>query len=75
MVWLSFLHYTSLCISCDKNLAEFLMLCFVLGALCCSFLSIKIYVCISIDLLFVNMVSKLRLFGEKVERDLELESL
>jgi hypothetical protein len=25
-----FLHYTSLCISCDKNLGEFLMLCFVL---------------------------------------------
>jgi hypothetical protein len=25
-----FLHYTSLCISCDKNLEEFLMLCFVL---------------------------------------------
>jgi len=54
MVWLSFLHYTSLCISCDKNLGEFLMLCFVLWALCCSFLSIKIYVCTWVDLLFVN---------------------
>jgi hypothetical protein len=30
MVWFSFLHCTSLCISCDKNLKEFLMLCFVL---------------------------------------------
>jgi hypothetical protein len=54
MVWLPFLHYTSLCISCDKNLGEFLMLCFVLWALCCSFLSIKIYVCTWVDLLFVN---------------------
>ncbi len=54
MVCLSFLHYTSLCISCDKNLGEFLMLCFVLWALCCTFLSIKIYVCTWVDLLFVN---------------------
>ncbi len=30
------------------------MLCFVLWALCCSFLSIKIYVCTWVDLLFVN---------------------
>ncbi len=30
MVWLCFLHYISLCISCDKNLEEFLMLCSVL---------------------------------------------
>jgi hypothetical protein len=29
-------------------------LCFVLWALCCSFLSIKIYVCTWVDLLFVN---------------------
>jgi hypothetical protein len=54
MVCLSFLHYTSLCISRDKNLGEFLMLCFVLWVLCCSFLSIKIYVCTWVDLLFVN---------------------
>ncbi len=54
MVCFSFLHYTSLCISCDKNLGEFLMLCFVLWALCCSFLSIKVYVCTWVDLLFVN---------------------
>jgi hypothetical protein len=54
MVCLSFLHYTSLCISCDKNLGEVLMLCFVLWALCCSFLSINIYVCTWVDLLFVN---------------------
>jgi len=57
MVWLSFLHYTSLCISCDKNLGEFLMLCFVLWALCCSLLSIKVYVCTWVDLLFVNIYS------------------
>jgi len=30
LVCLFFLHYTSLCILCDKNLEEFLMLCFVL---------------------------------------------
>ncbi len=54
MVCFSFLHYTSLCISCDKNLGEFLMLCFVLWTLCCTFLSIKIYVCTWVDLLFVN---------------------
>jgi hypothetical protein len=54
MVWFPFLHYTSLCISCDKNLEEFLMLCFVLWASCCSFLSIKIYVYTWVDLLFVN---------------------
>jgi hypothetical protein len=30
MVCSFFLHYTSLCISCDENLEEFLMLCFVL---------------------------------------------
>ncbi len=54
MVWLFFLHYTSLCISCDKNLEEFLMLCFMLWTSCCSFLSIKIYVCTWVDLLFVN---------------------
>jgi hypothetical protein len=54
MVWFSFLHYTSLCISCDKNLEEFLMICFVLWASCCSFPSIKIYVCTWVDLLFVN---------------------
>ncbi len=54
MVCLSFLHYTSLCISCDNNLGEFLMLYFVLWALCCSFLSLKIYVCTWVDLLFVN---------------------
>jgi hypothetical protein len=44
-----------LCISCDKNLEEFLMLCFVLWASCYNFLSIKLYVCTWIDLLFVNM--------------------
>jgi hypothetical protein len=55
MVCFSFLHYTSLCISCDKNLGEFLMLCFVLWTLCCSFLSIKIYVCTWALLLFVNI--------------------
>jgi hypothetical protein len=54
MVWLPFLHCTSLCISCDKNLEEFLMLCSVLWASCFSFLSIKIYVCTWVDLLFVN---------------------
>ncbi len=54
MVCFSFPHYTSLCISCDKNLGEFLMLCFVLWALCRSFLSIKIYVYTWVDLLFVN---------------------
>jgi hypothetical protein len=54
MVCFAFLHYTSLCITCDKNLGEFLMLCFVLWALCCTFLSIKIYVCTWVDLLFVN---------------------
>jgi len=30
------------------------MLCFVLWTSCCSFLSIKIYVCTWVDLLFVN---------------------
>ncbi len=55
MVCSSFLHYTSLCISCDKNLGEFLMLCFVLWALCCTFLSIKIYVCTWVGFLFVNI--------------------
>jgi hypothetical protein len=30
------------------------MLCFVLWVLCCNFLSIKIYVCTWVDLLFVN---------------------
>jgi hypothetical protein len=54
MVCFSFLHYTSLCISCDKNLEEFLMLCFGLWGSCFSFLSIKFYVCTWIDLLFVN---------------------
>jgi len=54
MVCLFFFHYTSLCISRDKNLGKFLMLCFVLWVLCCNFLSIKIYVCIWVDLLFVN---------------------
>jgi hypothetical protein len=56
MVCFSFLHCTSLCISCDKNLEEFLMLCFVLWASCYIFLSIKFYVCTWVDLLFVNMV-------------------
>jgi hypothetical protein len=55
-LFLFFLHYTSLCISCDKNLVEFLMLCFVLWASCFSFLSIKFYVCTWIDLLFVNNI-------------------
>jgi hypothetical protein len=54
MVWLSFLQCTSLCISCDKNLEEFLMLCSMLWASCFSFLSIKIYVCTWLYLLFVN---------------------
>jgi hypothetical protein len=46
----------------------------VLWALCYSFLSIKFYVCTWIDLLFVNMVSKLRFFYDKVEKkDLERE--
>jgi hypothetical protein len=44
-----------LCISCDKNLEEFLMLCFVLWASCYSFLSIKFYVCTWVGLLFVNI--------------------
>ncbi len=61
MVCLSVLHYTSLCISCDKNLGEFLMLCFVLWALCYSFLSIKIYVCTWVNFLFVNNID----FSEK----------
>jgi hypothetical protein len=55
MVYLSFLHYTSLCISCDKNLKEFLMFCFVLWGSCFSFLSIKFYVCTWVNLLFVNI--------------------
>jgi len=80
MVCFYFLHYTSLCISCDKNLEELLMLCFVLWASCYSFLSIKFYVCTWIDLLFVVMVLKLKLFDSKVEKDLKslelkLESL
>jgi hypothetical protein len=75
MVCFSSLHYTSLCIACDKNLEEFLMLWFVLWALCYIFLSIKFYVCTWVDLLFVNMVSELKLFDEKVEKDLEVESL
>jgi hypothetical protein len=54
MVYFSFLHYTSLCISCDKNLVELLMLCSVLWASCFSFFSIKFYVCTWVDLLFVN---------------------
>jgi hypothetical protein len=52
-----FFHCTSLCISCDKNLEEFLMLCFVLWASCYSFLSIKFYVCTWVDVLFVNSVA------------------
>ncbi len=40
-----------------------------------SFLLIKIYVCTWVDLLFVNMVLELKLFGEKVERDLKLKNL
>jgi hypothetical protein len=56
MVWFSFLHCTNLCISCDKNLEEFLMLCFMLWASCCSFLSIKIYVYSWVDLLFVKIL-------------------
>jgi len=75
MVWISFLDYTSLCISYDKNFEEFLMLYFMLWASCFSFLSIRIYVCTWLDLLFVNMVLEFRLFDEKVERDLKLESL
>ncbi len=54
MVWLSFLHCTSLCLWCDKNLEEFLMLCSMLWASCFSFLSINIYVCTWLNLLFVN---------------------
>ncbi len=65
MVCFSLLHYTSLCISCDKNLGEFLMMCFMLWALCCSFLSIKIYVCTWVDLLFVNKVHH-HIFGAYV---------
>ncbi len=64
MVCLSFFHYTSLCISCDKNLKEFLMLCFVLWASCYSFLSIKLYVCTWIDLLFVNRCGLSNLLGQ-----------
>jgi hypothetical protein len=45
------------------------------GIVSYSFLSIKLYVCTWVDLLFVNMVLEFRLFDEKVERDLELESL
>ncbi len=56
MVCFSFLHYTSLCISCDKNLEEFLMLCYVFWGSCFNFLSVKFYVCTWIDLLFVNSV-------------------
>jgi hypothetical protein len=48
-----------LCISCDKNLGEFLMLCFVLWTLCYSFLSINIYVCTWVDLLFFNTLLNL----------------
>jgi hypothetical protein len=33
----------------------------------------KIYVCTWLHFLFVNMVSKLKLFNEKVERDLKLD--
>jgi hypothetical protein len=51
------------------------MLCFVLWALCFNFLLIKIYVYTWVDLLFVNMVSIFWLFDEKIERDIELESL
>jgi hypothetical protein len=70
MVCFSFLHYTSLCISCDKNLGEFLMLCFVLWALCCSFLSIKIYVCTWVDLLFVNNLDICSTsYGKKKDRE------
>jgi len=69
MVWFFFLHYTSLCISCDKNLEEFLMLCFVLWTSCYSFLSINIYVCTWIDLLFLNMVLELRLFCNRTWGD------
>jgi hypothetical protein len=58
MVWFSFLHYTSLYISCDKNFEEFLMLCFMLWTSCFSFLSINIYVYTWVDLLFVNMDGK-----------------
>ncbi len=50
-------------------------LCSMLWSSCFSFLSINIYVCIWLNFLFVNMVLELRLFDEKVERDLELESL
>jgi hypothetical protein len=55
IVCFSFLYYTNLCLSCDKNLEEFLMLCFVLWASCYNFLSIKFYVCIWVDLLFVHI--------------------
>jgi hypothetical protein len=40
------------------------MLCFVLWALCCNFLSIKICVCTWVDLLFVNkMRNSLQIFN------------
>jgi hypothetical protein len=77
MVCLSFLHYTSLCIFRDKNLGELLMLCFVLWVLCCSFLSIKSYVCTWVDLLFVNtqnqttswLVQSWNTFGAKTSHE------
>jgi hypothetical protein len=47
----------------------------MLWASCFSFLSIKIYVCTWLDLLFVNMVLDLKLFGEKIERDLKVKGL
>jgi len=47
----------------------------VVNIVCYSFLSVKFYVCTWVDLLFVIMVSELKLFDEKIERNLELESL
>ncbi len=58
MVWFSFFHCTSLCISCDKNLEEFFMLCSMLWTSYFGFLLIKIYVCTWLDLLFVNKALK-----------------
>jgi hypothetical protein len=56
MVCFSFLHCTSLCVSCHKNLEKLLILCFVLWGSCFSFLSIKFYVCTWVDFLFVNII-------------------
>jgi hypothetical protein len=47
----------------------------VVNIVCYSFLSIKFCVCTWVDLLFVIMVSELKLFDEKIERNLELENL